>query len=162
ADVILMDSRMPKLNGIEATRMLLKQHPTVKVVALSMLQDETSMTAMFEAGARAYVTKNVDGTEIISAINTVLEGKLYVLGKIMNQFSLKEIVSWSKHAFIHISEREKEVLLLICKELSMTEIAEQLHISVNTVQNHRNHLLDKINVHNTAGLVMYANKMGWV
>jgi DNA-binding NarL/FixJ family response regulator len=160
-DIFFVDIVMPGLNGIETTKQIVANHPDAKVIALSFYEDETSIITMFESGVKAYLNKNAGKQEIIEAVENVLHDSIYIsnknthhlLWKRLNKTSLKNRP---------ISQREKEILLLICKGFSTKEIACQLHLSSKTVENHRNHLLEKTAANNTASLVLYAAKKGWV
>jgi len=161
-DIIFIDIVMPGLNGIETTKQIMASHPDAKIIALSFYEDETSIISMFENGAKAYLNKNAGKQEIIEAVENVLEDTIYLSNKNINGILWKQLTSRSNIKNRPISQREKEILLLICKGLSTKEIASQLHLSVKTVENHRNHLLEKTAANNTASLVLYAAKKGWV
>jgi DNA-binding NarL/FixJ family response regulator len=159
-DVIFMDIKMPVMNGIEATKEIKKEHPAVKVMAVSMYDDQEFILEMFFHGACAYLLKNTDRDEITEAIDTVLKGEQYY-SRDVSESLYKQLLTKSKtpqhdDGTYHISEREKQVLILICQEFSNKEMAEQLFISPRTIEGHRNRLLHKTNSKNTAGLVAYA------
>jgi DNA-binding NarL/FixJ family response regulator len=161
-DIIFMDIKMPVMNGIEATKELMKEYPQIKVIAVSMFDDQEFVTEMLGNGAAAYLLKNTDRDEIQEAINTVLRGEQYysrdVSESLFRQLLQKSKTPQFEDGTYPITEREKEILILICKEFSNREIAEQLFISSRTVEGHRNRLLHKTNSKNTAGLVAYAMK----
>ena len=125
-DVLLLDINLPELNGIQVAQRIQKEYPQVKILALSMYNEESFVTEILKSGALGYVLKNTDRIELIKAIETVASGQTY--------FSA-------------------EVLTLIVKEHTTQEIAERLFISLKTVESHRSSLISKLNVRNTAGLV---------
>jgi DNA-binding NarL/FixJ family response regulator len=162
ADIIFMDIKMPVLNGIDATKLINKQFPNVKVIAVSMFDDQEFVTEMIGNGAAAYLLKNTDRDEINEAMETVLQGEQYYSRDVSDSL-LRQLLSKSKtppndDGTYPITAREKQILIFICREFSNREIAEQLFISARTVEGHRNRLLQKTNSKNTAGLVAYAMK----
>lgn len=160
ADIVFMDIKMPVMDGIEATKIIHQQYPTVKVIAVSMFDDQEFVTEMFANGASAYLLKNTDRDEISEAMETVMQGEQYysrdVSEALFKQLLLKNKAPKYDDGTYPITEREKQVLVLICKEFSNREIAAQLFVSTRTVEGHRNRLLHKTNSKNTAGLVAYA------
>jgi len=161
-DIFFVDIVMPGLNGIETTKQIIANHPDAKIIALSFYEDETSIIAMFESGVKAYLNKNADKREIVEAVESVLHDSIYISNKNSHAILWRQLNNKASVKDRPISQREKEILLLICKGLSTKEIAGQLHLSTKTVENHRNHLLEKTAVNNTASLVLYAAKKGWV
>ena len=159
-DLVLMDIEMPVMNGIEATIRAIEQYPEMKVVALSMYGDEEYFHKMIDAGACGFLMKNSDFSEVKKAVINVLQGNNYfteeILNMLINTFKTKHQAEAEEE--VSLSDREKEVLLLICKGLSNQEIAEKLFISKRTVDHHRASLMTKTNTKNTASLVIYAVK----
>ncbi|MES2376270.1 MAG: response regulator transcription factor [Bacteroidota bacterium] len=164
-DIVLLDMEMPGINGMEVNALLQKQFPSVKVIVLSIHTKERLIAKMIENGASGYLIKTCHKDELFSAIGTVFNTGFYI-----NQQVLKAIQKASslKHKQIRnlsgididISEREKEILRLICSEMNAPEIAEKLFLSIRTVEGHRNNLLGKTGCRNTAGLVLFAVKNG--
>lgn len=160
-DVILLDINLPEMNGIDVAKQLSKDYPKVKILALSMFNEESYVTEILRNGALGYILKNTGRTELINAIETVFEGQTYfskdVTETIMGSLMKKPTQKKSSSIFIpKISRREKEVLALIVKEHTTQEIADRLFISLKTVESHRSSLISKLNVRNTAGLVRAA------
>ena len=162
-DIILMDMEMPGTDGIELNKALHAKYPSIKVIVLSVHANERLIAHMIEAGASGYLVKNCDKEELLAAIDSVISSGYYISTNVLKAIqaaagkknkTLKNV----SHIDIDISEREKEILGLICKELSNAEIAEKLFISIRTVEGHRNNLLLKTGCKNTAGLVVFAIK----
>jgi DNA-binding NarL/FixJ family response regulator len=162
-DIILMDMEMPGMDGIELNKILHAKYPSIKVIVLSVHANERLIANMIEAGASGYLVKNCDKEELLAAIQSVISSGYYINTNVLKAIQLasdkknKKLKNVS-HIDIEISEREKEILGLICKELSNAEIAEKLFISIRTVEGHRNNLLIKTGCKNTAGLVVFAIK----
>ena len=158
SDIVLMDISMPEMDGVEATGTLSRQMPGTKVIALSMYGEEEYYYRMIDAGAKGFILKDSDITDVHDAIIAVYKGGNYfsqellyhVINRIKNRD--QEIKSSS------LSKREKEILLKICEGLSNHEIADSLFISKRTVDKHRANLLAKTGSKNTASLILYAIK----
>ncbi|MDQ1332975.1 MAG: DNA-binding response regulator [Bacteroidota bacterium] len=156
ADIALMDINMPEMDGIEATRNSLKISPGLSIIALSMYGEEEYYYKMVDAGAKGFLLKDSDISEVKEAILTVLKG-----GSYFSQELLYHVIQKIKHRdhetkLANLSKREKEILLKICDGLSNQEIAQALFISKRTVDKHRANLLGKTNSKNTASLILYA------
>ncbi len=161
ADIALLDIEMPVMNGIEATRHALEILPEMKIIALSMYSEENYYASMIDAGASGFLLKNSKFNEVKKAISDVWEGRNYfspeIVQSVITRFACEKSHS-HKTENIDITKREIEVLELICKGMSNTEIAEKLFISKRTVDKHRENLLLKTGSKNTAGLVIFAIK----
>lgn len=156
ADIALMDINMPEMDGIEATRRGLKICPGINIIALSMYGEEEYYYKMVDAGAKGFLLKDSDISEVKEAILTVIKG-----GSYFSQELLYHVIQKIKHRELesksaNLSKREKEVLLKICEGLSNQEIADSLFISKRTVDKHRANLLGKTNSKNTASLILFA------
>jgi DNA-binding NarL/FixJ family response regulator len=156
ADIALMDINMPEMDGIEATRRGLKACPGLNIIALSMYGEEEYYYKMVDAGAKGFLLKDSDISEVKEAILTVIKG-----GSYFSQELLYHVIQKIKHREMesksaNLSKREKEVLLKICEGLSNQEIADTLFISKRTVDKHRANLLGKTNSKNTASLILFA------
>jgi len=160
ADIVFMDIEMPRMNGIEATVKILDNSPDTNIVALSMYADEDYYTKMIEAGAKGFILKNSGIKEVEEAIQHVISGNNYFSQEILTGFIKSMSRKNQSQTSGNLSEREKEVLYLICKGYSNNEIAEALHISKRTVDKHRENILFKTDSKNTPGLVIYAVKNG--
>lgn len=159
-DVILMDIDMGVTNGIETTKSVKQNYPDVRVLALTMHEDQQNIVAMLQAGASGYLLKNAGREELLSGIRTVFSGNNYFSSQVSATL-LQAITSMNASASKSksdstLSDRELEVLRLIAREHSNGEIAEKLFISIRTVDTHRRNILEKLQVKNTAGLVRYA------
>ena len=164
-DVVLMDMKMERLNGMETTRLLLEQHPDVKVLVLSLYFSEAFVIHMIETGASGYLPKNSDPEEVRMAIEAVVSKGFYYSEAVMD-IMRKNLVSKERPKPVFdsaeaLSKREVEVLKLICQQLTNKEIAEKLFISDRTVAGHRNNILEKTGARNTAGMVVYAISKGF-
>lgn len=160
-DIILMDIDLAEINGIEATVYVRKNHPEIKVLALSMHSDHNYVIKMLEAGATGYLLKNAGKEEMLNAIKSVSIGDSYFSKEVSAQIFDELNRTKEKEPYIKkilVTTRETEVLKLIAQEYSNQEIADKLFISVRTVDTHRRNLLEKLGVKNTAGLVRYALK----
>ncbi|NLR57985.1 response regulator transcription factor [Chitinophaga polysaccharea] len=165
-DVILMDLKMPNMDGIEATIKVKEKYPDVKIIILTMYEDDNFIVHLVENGANAYLLKNAEPEEIYEAICTTFEKGFY-FNENVNLALLKKVLHKNKQQFkptlkneIQLNDREQEVLKLICNELTTQEISEQIFLSPRTVEGIRQKLLEKINVKNSVGLVLYAFRNG--
>ncbi|MBK8955687.1 MAG: response regulator transcription factor [Saprospiraceae bacterium] len=156
-DVLLLDINLPDISGIEVAKRLHTEDPEIKIIALSMYNEESIVSEMLKNGAQGYILKNTGREELILAIKTVAEGTSYfskdVTETIMGSLTKKPGPKKSYILQPKLSIREKQILALIVKEYTNPEIAERLFISLKTVETHRSNLISKLNVRNTAGLV---------
>lgn len=157
-DIALMDINMPEMNGIDATKQAMEKYPDMKVIVLSMHGEEEYYDQMLDAGVKGFLLKNSDADELISALEAVIEGRSFFSQELLvNILDQKRLQKLRKEA-VKLSQRELEVLRLICDGFSNAEIAEQLFISQRTVDRHRANLLSKTGCKNSTSLVMYAVK----
>lgn len=161
-DIIIMDTDMPDLNGIEATRQITKQMPETKVIALSEQLDKRSVCEMLKAGASSFVSKKSAFAELLSAIRTVASNKTYLSSNV-SQIVLDEYLHKSEHgdsAYNVLTAREREVLQLIAEGKSTKAIAKQLFLSIKTIEWHRSRIMNKLDTKSVAKLVKYAIREG--
>jgi DNA-binding NarL/FixJ family response regulator len=166
ADVVVLDVGMPGLNGIEAAGQIARRQPDVGVVMLSMHSDESYVLRCLRAGARGYVLKESAENELIAAIRAVRGGKSFFSPKVtrlLQQDHVERIRASGGHdSYELLTEREREALQRIAEGHSNKEIAGRLFLSVHTVETHRKNILEKLNLHSPADLVLYAVRKGIV
>ena len=166
-DVVLMDIKMPVMDGLQTTAVLHQTHRHIKVLALSMLDDEAYIIRMLQAGAKGYLLKNADAKDIMEAIRTVYN-KNYYFNEQVSTAMLREILTDEKIDLssegqpVAFTQREKEILELICKEFTTHLIADQLSMSPRTVDGYRTKLMEKTGTKTTIGLVVFAIKNKYV
>jgi DNA-binding NarL/FixJ family response regulator len=151
-DLIIMDINMPQINGIEASRILLQSYPELKILVVSMYGDEQYYNSVIENGVKGFILKDAENTELRAAVNAILNGKTYFSQELL----LKLIRNRKNNNKISLTQRERQILELICQGLNSTEIAARLFLSERTVDNHRANLLDKTGCRNSLSLVLYA------
>ncbi|MBX3254463.1 MAG: response regulator transcription factor [Chitinophagaceae bacterium] len=159
-NVVLMDLRMPVKDGIEATKVISKEYPNIYVIVLTMYEDERFVSHLMENGANGYLLKSADPAEIKKAIVEVVS-KGYYLNNFVNKVLLKKSHARTKivpslTSEIVVSDKEREVLRLLCMEFTATEIAQKMDISPRTVEAIKDRLMERFNVKNTAGLVFFS------
>ena len=155
-DVVVMDIGMPGLDGIETTRRLIQEYPSIKVVALSTYFDRRIVLQMLDAGAKGYVVKASGGKELVRAIRTALSDQVYLCTEIAA--IMADGVDEPTHASDdkHLAQREIEVLQMLSADKSVGEIASHLHIAATTVEVHRRNLMRKLDLHTIPDLIRYA------
>ena len=165
-DLLLMDLSMPRMSGMDAISEIKKRHPDTRIIALTVHKTEEYLLTTLQAGADGYVLKDATHDELVMAIHNVVSGKSYlspgisekvIEGYLEGKESSSSITSWQK-----LSQREREVLKLIAEGYKNKEIAEDLCISLKTVEKHRANLMKKLDLHNAAGLTVYAVERGLV
>ena len=165
-DVILMDISMPVMDGIEATRIIKEKHPGITILILTAYDDDQFIFSLLEAGAAGYLLKNIHHHELVEAIRSVYSGESVlhpsVARKVLNRFGKSEEKSEKKALLEPLSEREMEVLKLVTKGYSNKEIADQLYLSIRTVQGHLGNIFNKLMVSSRTEAVVRALKEGWV
>ena len=157
-DIIIMDLKMPVLNGVEATKIIRKSFPQIKIIALTSYDSKSFIANMIQVGAVAYLIKNTTPKDLIKTINEVYTKGFYYNESVLK--TIQETIVSSKNSkgsleTSFLSPREIEILQLICQQKTTTEIAEHLFLSPRTVEGHRNNLLLKTESRNIAGLVVY-------
>jgi DNA-binding NarL/FixJ family response regulator len=164
AHIVVMDVAMPGLNGIEATRKIIKDNPNIKVVALSGHANKNFVREMLSAGASAYVLKQHAYEELLRAVRVVIKGKKYLSpeiarGVVDDYIELTAAIS-DNPAFVVLTDREREVLQQIAEGKTTKEIAFDLGVSVKTVETHRRNIMEKLDLHSVAELTKYAIREG--
>lgn|SRR5208337_4366903 len=165
-DVVVMDLSMPDLGGLEATAEILKANPQIKILILSMYSNEAYVRKAFELGAKGYILKNAIEVDLTRAVMALAEGQAYfspgVSHIVLESMKAGTFQGTSQDPYEKLTLREKEVLQLIAQGKSNKEIATLLNISVNTVAVHRARLMETLNLHRTAELVLFAVKKGLI
>jgi len=161
-DVIIMDIGMPVLSGIEATLLIKKQNPDIKIIALSMHSDKHYIKGMLEAGASGYLFKNCTYHQLINAIETAYAGNKYFTDEI-TEILIDDYLdkgTSTDDEITELTQRELEVLKLFCEGKTTRDISEQIFVSVKTVGTHKQHILEKLNLKTTVDMIKYALKKG--
>jgi two-component system response regulator NreC len=162
-DVIIMDINMPGLNGIEATKQILAQHPQIKIIALSMFSERRYVMGMLKAGVSGYLLKDCAFNELLNAIKTVLKGSRY-LGQQITDIVMDDLLNDRPAEELSLntslSGREREVLQMIAEGTSSIQIATRLHVSEKTISTHRRKIMTKLNINSIAGLTKFAVREG--
>jgi DNA-binding NarL/FixJ family response regulator len=163
-DVVILDLAMPRLNGVEAVQQIERRAPGVRVLVLSMYADEAYVTRAVRAGASGYLLKDSADADLIRAVTAVAQGKSFfsptVARIILDEYGRQLAAKGVTDRFDTLSEREREVFQLIAEGHTNKEVAELLHISPATVETHRAHIMEKLDLHSTAELVLCAVRKG--
>ncbi len=161
-DIVLTDIKMPRLSGIAAARILLQRHPHLKIIALSMFDEEDLIVEMLETGAKGYLLKNADKKEILEAILTVYDGSIFyckhTTARLASLIVKSKFDAQKRPHEALFTDREKEIIRLICRQHTAQEIGGMLYLSKRTVEGYRTRILEKMEVKNTAGVVIFALK----
>ncbi len=155
-DVILMDIAMPVLNGVEATRQILAANPAAKVIIVSAHSEEEYVERTSRAGVAGFIEKQAPIEMLIAAIRLVAEGKTFFSPAIAKRLPKDSDKSQGQDGLLNLTSRQAEVLQLTAEGLCNKQVAAKLGISIKTVEKHRQQLMDKLNIHNIAGLTRYA------
>ncbi len=161
-DIVLIDYQLPKMTGAETVKQILLYHPEIKILALSNYDEVTYINNMLNAGVNGYILKNVEPSELIVAIKTVLDNKVYY----SNEISLRLLESKNElmdnEDNFGLTKREYTILKMIAQEMNNEEIAKSLHLAKRTVDSHRQNLLRKLHAKNTVGLVKAAYRLNMI
>ena len=169
-DIVLTDISMPRLDGIGATRLITQRHPQVKVIVLTVYEDEEYVYQILRAGASGYLLKNASKVQIFEAIEAVMSGERFfspgisrlIVDGFLKRAAVQETTEPATPSGTGLTKRELEVLRFIALGLTNREIAEKLFLSFRTVNTHRANIMQKLDIHETAGLVRYAISIGLV
>ena len=165
-DVVIVDLQMPVMDGSETSAIILQKYPDVKIIILTMHDSSKFILHMMDLGVHAFLLKNTEPDELEKAIYAVADKDFYhndlVVAVLRKNVNEKRMGQRPTFQAAELTEREKEILLLICQELTMKEIGQRLFLSENTVRNHRVNIMEKVGVNNIVGLVKYAYEAGVV
>ncbi|HCI82767.1 MAG TPA: DNA-binding response regulator [Ktedonobacter sp.] len=163
-DVVLMDITMPDMNGIDATRQIKRMLPETKVLVLTMHENDEYVFQALRAGAAGYMLKEAADTDLISALRIIQSGQFYLSpmaqSVMVGDYLQRVRTGEEKDSYSSLTEREREILKLVAEGFTNNQIAEKLVISPKTVDTHRTHVMDKLNLHSRAELVKYAMRRG--
>lgn len=161
-DIVITDIKMPKMDGIMACQLICEKYVATKVIAISMFNDDKNIMGMLEAGATGYLLKNAEHDEMYGAIKTVHEGHSYYSASttqcLARMIGERKFGHYRKRTSVEFTKRELEVIRLICDQFMNKEIADELKVSIRTVESYRNSILEKIGAKNSVGIVLYAIK----
>ena len=161
-DVVITDIKMPVMDGIDASKFLTQHFPHIKIIALSVFNDDYLVVDMLEAGARGYLLKNTTKQELFEAIKTVASGEVYYCNdtsvKMARLIGLSKFNPYKNKQQPRFSTREMEIMRLICEQFSNKEIAETLHLSIRTIESYREQIFEKTSSKNMVGVAIYAIK----
>lgn len=165
-DIILLDLQMPEMDGVETAAIIKKDFPKCKIIILTMSDSKRQMIELLDMGVLGYVLKSTDELELTDAILRVSEGVQYLSKEVDDVWTRflgnksKFERNYHKTEKVELSEREKEIIRMICKQMSTQEIADKLSLSNNTVKTHRNHIMKKLETDNVVGIAIYAVRAG--
>ena len=163
-DVVIMDIAMPTLNGIQATTQLVKKNPQIGVIILSMYSDETYLMRTLAAGAKGYLLKDSADVDLHRAVEVVAQGKPFfspaIAGTLLEDYMRQLQQRGLQDSYDLLTEREKEILQLLAEGKSNKDVAGILNLSTNTVETHRTRIMQKLDLHSTADIVLYAVRKG--
>jgi two-component system response regulator NreC len=163
-DVVIMDIGMPNLNGIEATRQIVNHNPRTAIAILSMHSDESYVIRALKAGARAYLLKDSAEADLLAAVRALTEGKSFfspAISKILVEDYMRQLESrGAEDTYELLTNREREILQLLAEGRTNKEVANMLNLSLYTVETHRTHILQKLNLHSVPELILYAVRKG--
>jgi len=161
-DVIITDIKMPHIDGVEACRIIKQTHPHIGIIALSNFNDDSLIVDMLEAGAKGYLLKNTNQNDLIQAVKTVHAGNTYYCaatsGKLTQMIAESKINPHRARSKTEFSDRELELMRLICQQYTSKEIAARMHVSLRTVEGWREKVQEKAGVKNAVGIALYAVK----
>ncbi|OAI48883.1 two-component system response regulator [Gammaproteobacteria bacterium SCGC AG-212-F23] len=160
--VVLMDVQMPGIGGLEATRKMSRHYPNVKILAITVCDEEPYPSRLLQAGAAGYITKDCGAEEMIRAINVVATGQRYISAEVAQQLALKRFTMTHASPIEVLSERELQIMTMITKGEKAQDISDKLHLSPKTVNSYRYRIFEKLNVENDVELTLLAMRLGLV
>lgn len=161
-DVVLMDVQMPGIGGLEATRKMIRHNPDIKILALTVFDDEPYPSRLLQAGAAGYITKGCDAEEMIRAIRTIHSGQRYISSEIAQQLALKRFSKAEESPLDILSERELQIMLMITSGQKVQDISDKLCLSPKTVNSYRYRIFEKLNINSDVELTLMAIRLGLV
>lgn len=161
-EIVLLDIAMPEMNGFDTAMMIKKKHPAIRILVLSMFDEEDSIIKMIKIGVNGYILKDAEPNELIDALNEIRSKGYYYSDLVSNTMASMIKVGKEKVESVKLNDREIKFLELICTEATYKEIADIMNVSLRTVDGYRESLFEKLNVKNRVGLVIYAIKNGIV
>lgn len=163
-DVVIMDIAMPNLNGIEAARQIVSHNPRTAIAILSMHSDESYVIRALKAGARAYLLKDSAEADLLAAVRALTEGKSFfspAISRILVEDYMRQLENrGAEDSYELLTNREREILQLLAEGKTNKDVANMLHLSLYTVETHRTHILQKLNLHSVPELILYAVRKG--
>jgi DNA-binding NarL/FixJ family response regulator len=159
--LVLMDIQMPVMDGYEATDIIMEKYPATKVLVISMMASRHSMLDMLGKGVQGYILKDSDDEDIAYAVKKIMDDDVYLCEEARKVWT--EFLAGGKSVVqerVELTEREKEIIILICEQFTTEEIGDKLCIALGTVKNHRRHIMQKLNTENVVGIAMYAVRTG--
>ena len=161
-DVVIMDIHMPEGNGLEATKKMKRHNPDIKILALTIYNDEPYPSRLLQAGASGYITKTCDPEEMIRAIRTINAGQSYISSKIAQQIAIKRYVKGEQSPMDKLSERELQITLMITEGQKVQDIAKKLCLSPKTINSYRYRIFQKLQINSDVELTLMAMRMGLI
>lgn len=161
-DVVLMDVQMPGIGGLEATRKMIRHNPDIKILALTVFDDEPYPSRLLQAGAAGYITKGCDAEEMVRGIRTVHSGQRYISTEIAQQLALKRFTKAEESPLDILSERELQIMLMITSGQKVQEISDKLCLSPKTVNSYRYRIFEKLGINSDVELTLLAIRLGLV
>ena len=161
-DVVVMDVHMPGIGGLEATRKMVRHNPDIKILALTVYEDEPYPSRFLQAGASGYITKGCDPEEMIRAIRTIHAGQHYISPNIAQQIAIKRVTKGEESPIDRLSERELQIMLMITQGQKVQDISKKLCLSPKTVNSYRYRIFDKLNISSDVELTLMALRLGLI
>jgi two-component system invasion response regulator UvrY len=161
-DVVIMDVHMPGIGGLEATRKMIRHNPDIKILALTIYEDEPYPSRLLQAGASGYITKGCDPNEMIRAIRIIHSGQRYISPAIAQQIAIKRFTKGENSPLDVLSERELQIMLMITQGQKVQHISRKLCLSPKTVNSYRYRIFEKLDIHSDVELTLLAMRLGMI